>query len=79
MLREERDDMLELCTTLAHTSADPYTVYGHRARVTTYGHLTVINRVDMLKCIDSRRLSPHHQRQITNYHAVRLLTMADGS
>jgi len=32
---------------------------------TTYSHLAVIDRVDVLKRIDSCRLSPHYQRENT--------------
>ena len=77
MLREECDDVLELCATSAYTSA--YTVYGTKPWLMTYGHLAVIDRVEMLKRIDSGRLTPHHQRQITSFHTIGLLTMADGS
>lgn len=73
MLREEGDDMLELFATSAHTSADAAT-----ARLTTYSHLAVIDRVEMLERIEGPGLSPH-QRQITSCHAIRLLTTADGS
>jgi hypothetical protein len=65
VLREERDDMLELCAT---SSFDP--TYAHQACLTTYRHLAVIDRVEVLKRIDSRRLSPCHQRQITSCHAI---------
>lgn len=53
MLREEGDDMLELFATSTHTSADAAT-----ARLTTYSHLAVIDRVEMLESIESRGLSP---------------------
>jgi hypothetical protein len=63
MLREERDDVLELCP---HVSRSIYSIRAPRPGLTTYGHLPVINRVDMLKGINSRRLSSHHQRLITS-------------
>jgi hypothetical protein len=58
MFGEERDDMLELW------GVGPRQVIHHLGQIPkTYSHLAVINRVDVLKRIDSRGLSPHHQRE----------------
>jgi hypothetical protein len=38
---------------------------------TTYSHLAVINRVELLKSVNSSRLSPRHQRHITRCQNAR--------
>jgi len=42
----------------------------HQAWLTTYSHLAIINRVEMLERINSSHLSPRHQRHITRCHAT---------
>ena len=57
MFGEERDDLLELWE-VSHRQV----TYHLRPIPNTYGHLAVINRIDVLKGIDSCGLSPHYQR-----------------
>jgi hypothetical protein len=79
MLREEGDNVFQLCHIGRQVSKSSINNIQHQAWLTTYSHLAVINRVEMPKRINSSRLSPTSSEAYHPLPRNRALTMADGS